>query len=93
MSELLIAHFRMLARYNTIVNQRLYAACAELSDDEYKKQRAGSFGSIHGTLNHILLGDRRWMALFTGQPDAETTPPLGFGAIRQLPGSACRARV
>jgi uncharacterized damage-inducible protein DinB len=70
----LAAHFQMLARYNRTANERLYAACAQLDDDEYRKLRPGSFGSIHALLNHILLGDRRWMGLFeNGQ---RTTPPL-----------------
>ena len=67
-------HFQMLAAYNRIANERLYAACAELSDREYIKQRQGSFGSIHGLLNHILLGDGIWMARFEGGGAA--TPPL-----------------
>jgi uncharacterized damage-inducible protein DinB len=33
---------------------------------EYRKERRGSFGSIHGVLNHVLLGDRIWMARFEG---------------------------
>jgi uncharacterized damage-inducible protein DinB len=70
----LATHFQMLARYNRIANERLFANCAELDDAEYRKRRAGSFGSIHGLLNHILLGDRRWMGLFEGGERA--TPPL-----------------
>ena len=67
-------HFQMLARYNRIANDRLYATCAQLNDAEYRQQRPGSFGSIHGLLNHILLGDRRWLGLFeNGQ---RVTPPL-----------------
>jgi len=67
-------HFQMLALYNRIANERLYATCTQLSDAEYRKPRPGSFGSIHGLLNHILLGDRRWMGLFeNGQ---RMTPPL-----------------
>jgi uncharacterized damage-inducible protein DinB len=70
----LTTHFQMLARYNRVANERLYAACAPLDDAEYRKQRPGSFGSIHGLLNHILLGDRRWLGLFdSGQ---RVTPPL-----------------
>jgi uncharacterized damage-inducible protein DinB len=70
----LVTHFRMLAKYNRIANERLCAACAPLDDAEYRQRRAGSFGSIHGLLNHILLGDRQWMALFErGDP---VTPPL-----------------
>jgi len=82
----LTAHFEMLARYNRIANERLYAACAQLDDREYRERRAGSFGSIHALLNHILLGDRRWMGLF--QSGQRATPPLNqilyddFSALR-----------
>src|SRR5262245_58437580 len=70
----LVTHFRMLARYNRIANERLFMACARLDDAQYRKQREVSFGSIHGLLNHILLGDRRWMALF--EDGERVTPPL-----------------
>jgi uncharacterized damage-inducible protein DinB len=60
----LVTHFQMLAGYNRIANERLFAKCAQLDDVEYRKGRVGSFGSVHGLLNHILLGDRRWMGLF-----------------------------
>src|SRR5437870_155814 len=62
----LTSHFCMLARYNRAANERLYYACAGLDDGEYRRQRAGSLGSIHALLNHLLLGDRIWMARFEG---------------------------
>ena len=71
----LAAHFQTLARYNTIVNERLYLACSELPDEEYRRERAGSFRSIHATLNHLLLADRIWMDRFT-QEGVLGTPPL-----------------
>ncbi|HYL38172.1 MAG TPA: DinB family protein [Bryobacteraceae bacterium] len=67
-------HFQMLARYNRIANERLFAKCARLDDAEYRKERVGSFGSIHGLLNHILRGDRRWMEMF--ENGERLTPPL-----------------
>lgn len=70
----MIEHARMLARYNRIANERLYDACAQLSDAEYRRRRDGSFGSIHALLNHILLGDRIWMSRFKG--GGRVTPPL-----------------
>src|SRR5258708_27412865 len=60
----LAAHYRLLALYNRAANERLYAACAALDDSEYRKTRAGSLRSIHGLLNHLLLGDRIWMTCF-----------------------------
>jgi uncharacterized damage-inducible protein DinB len=70
----LLRHFQMLARYNRIANERLYEVCARLTDEEFRRQRKGSFGSIHALLNHLLLGDRIWMARFEG--GGQTTPPL-----------------
>src|ERR1700693_5609988 len=70
----LVTHFLMLSRYNRMANERLLGRCAQLDDAEYRKRRAGSFGSIHGLLNHILLGDRRWMGLF--ESGERLTPPL-----------------
>tara|TARA_R110002167_G_scaffold46968_1_gene139553 strand:- start:359 stop:856 length:498 start_codon:yes stop_codon:yes gene_type:complete len=60
------AHFRQAAAYNQAANATLYAACATLEDEERKRVRPAFFNSIHGTLNHILLGDRIWMGRFEG---------------------------
>jgi uncharacterized damage-inducible protein DinB len=66
--------FRMLSRYNRIANERLYEKCGQLDPVEYRRERKGSFGSIHGLLNHVLLGDRIWMSRFEGS--GNTAPPL-----------------
>lgn len=70
-------HFRMMARYNTLANRRLYDACARLGDAERKEKRQAFFGSIHGTLNHIMVGDRIWLARFGG----EEVPSTGLDEI------------
>jgi uncharacterized damage-inducible protein DinB len=59
-------YFPTLARYNRWANRRLYGACAELPDGEYRKLRPAFFKSIHGTLNHLLVGDRIWLARIEG---------------------------
>src|SRR5690606_31372984 len=56
------------ARYNSWMNDKLYATAARLDDAARKADRGAFFGSIHGTLNHLLVGDRVWMARFTGMP-------------------------
>jgi len=57
---------RAMARYNRWMNDRLYAVAAELSDEERRRDRGAFFRSIHGTLNHILVGDRVWLSRLTG---------------------------
>ena len=59
-----------LAAYNRWMNERLYALCAELPDEERKRDRGAFFRSIHGTLNHGLLGDRVWLGRFLSRPFA-----------------------
>ena len=60
------------ARYNRLANETLYAACARLSDAEYRRGLGAFFGSVHGTLNHLLLGDTIWMTRFEGGAHAST---------------------
>ena len=59
-------YFDRLARYNAWANERLYDACAALTEAERKARRPSFFGSIHATLNHILVGDRLWMSRVVG---------------------------
>ena len=63
------ARYRMFAAYNAWCNERLYDAAATLSDADYHADRGAFFKSLHGTLNHLLVGDRIWMQRFTGQGD------------------------
>jgi len=60
------SRYRMFAGYNAWANERLYAAAATVSDADYRADRGAFFKSLHGTLNHLLVGDRMWMRRFTG---------------------------
>lgn len=60
------SRYQMFAGYNAWCNERLYAAAATVPDAEYRRDRGAFFGSLHGTLNHLLVGDRIWMRRFTG---------------------------
>jgi uncharacterized damage-inducible protein DinB len=64
------SRYVMFAAYNRWANERLYEAAAALTDDDYRADRGAFFKSVHGTLNHLLVGDRIWMARFTGTGDA-----------------------
>ena len=66
------------ARYNRWMNDRLYALIATLSEEARKRDRGAFFKSIHGTLNHILVADRIWLARFKGvaSPDGFIAPGI-----------------
>src|SRR5438309_4881141 len=59
-----LSGFRTMARYNRWMNERVYERCEKLPDAERKADRGAFFRSIHGTLNHLLLGDRLWLSRF-----------------------------
>jgi uncharacterized damage-inducible protein DinB len=63
---MLEAHFVRLAGNNHWSNHRLYRACAQLDDEEYFRERRSFFGSIHATLNHIVIVDRVYLGRLDG---------------------------
>jgi uncharacterized damage-inducible protein DinB len=62
-------HFVMFAHYNRWANGRVYDAVQTLDPADISRDRGAFFGSILGTLNHILVGDRLWMQRISGEPD------------------------
>jgi uncharacterized damage-inducible protein DinB len=60
----------MMATYNQWANRRLFGAAAKIPDRDYRADRGAFFGSLHGTLNHLLVGDLIWMQRFTGEGEA-----------------------
>lgn len=67
-----IENFGQLADYNHWTNRRLYAAALEMSDEQYRRTTGVFFGSLHGTLNHLLLADRVWLKRLTGEGSIPT---------------------
>ena len=62
------AYVRTMATYNRWQNRNLYGAAADLTDERRKQPCGAFFGSIHGTLNHLLWGDQIWLSRFAGTP-------------------------
>jgi uncharacterized damage-inducible protein DinB len=65
---------QLMAAYNRWMNEKTYAACAALPDEERRRDRGAFFKSIHGTLNHLLWGDGAWMGRFTGKSYPSAAP-------------------
>ncbi|RSK32302.1 damage-inducible protein DinB [Rhodovulum iodosum] len=61
-----------MARYNRWQNTSLIAAAETLEPAALLAERGAFWGSIHGTLSHILWADHVWMARLDGWP-----PPGG----------------
>lgn len=57
-------HVQKMAEYNQWMNQKLYEACETLPAEVISENRGAFFGSILGTLNHILVADTIWLKRF-----------------------------
>jgi uncharacterized damage-inducible protein DinB len=65
-------HLRLMARYNVWAHRRLLAAAEPLSDAAYRASTGLFFGSVHGSLNHLLVSERIWHSRLTGQASGVT---------------------
>lgn len=61
-------HVRLMARYNAWQNRSLYREADALGEAARRQERGAFFGSVHGTLSHLMWGDQMWMHRFDGMP-------------------------
>jgi len=58
--------FPMMARFNRWTNAKLFGTVANLDESEYFRDQGAFFGSVHRTLNHLLVVDRLWTGRIEG---------------------------
>ena len=88
------SYIRLMASYNQWMNDKIYEAAARLSDEELAADKGAFFGSILGTLSHLLVVDLIWLARFATHPanypalqplrDLSDPTDLHFADIRSL---------
>jgi uncharacterized damage-inducible protein DinB len=61
-------HVRLMASYNAWINSKLYAAAGKLPAEDLALDRKAFFGSLLGTLNHLVVTDTMWLKRFTLHP-------------------------
>jgi uncharacterized damage-inducible protein DinB len=68
--------------YNRWANRRLLEAVGQLSAEELDRDLRASFGSIRGTLRHLLWGERAWLGFWK---EAAFSPDLSPTELPDLP--------
>ena len=81
MNATLCAHTVLMAQYNAWMNAKLYDAAATLSSEALAADRGAFFGSVLGTLNHLVVGDTIWLKRFAVHP----AQPQALQVVRDLP--------
>jgi uncharacterized damage-inducible protein DinB len=68
---------RLMANYNVWMNTKVLDAAMLRSDDELLLDRRAFFGSILGTLNHLIVADTLWLKRFaTLEAQREVLAPV-----------------
>ncbi|WP_159875402.1 DinB family protein [Aquitalea denitrificans] len=65
------------ASYNQWMNDKLYQTAARLPEAALQRGMGAFFGSVFGTLNHIVVGDTLWLQRYRQHP-------AGFPALHAL---------
>ena len=69
-----------MAAYNALMNQKICDSIFAVSDDMLWENKKAFFGSVLGTLNHIMVGDLIWLSRLNQHPSY----PSGFEALTSL---------
>jgi uncharacterized damage-inducible protein DinB len=64
----LLVHVQWMGRYNQGMNAQVYDCAAQLDTIELGRDRSAFFGSILGTLNHLVVADVVWLKRFAAHP-------------------------
>lgn len=57
-------NFELMAEYNALMNQKFCDSISTISNDILWQDQKAFFGSILGTLNHLMVGDLIWLNRF-----------------------------
>jgi uncharacterized damage-inducible protein DinB len=58
------SHIALMADYNQWMNNKIYTAARGLPAEALAAERQAFFGSIIGTLNHLVVADTIWLQRF-----------------------------
>jgi len=75
------SYVRKMAEYNAWMNAKVYEAAGKLPPEQLAQDRGAFFGSILGTLNHLLVADTIWLKRFAMHPSQFAA----LEAVRSLP--------
>ncbi|MGE0447400.1 MAG: DinB family protein [Vicinamibacterales bacterium] len=79
-----VAELGRLYDYAYWANGKLLGAVAELSDDEFTRDVAGSYGSVRNTLVHVLSAEWGWLDRCGGPPRGPKLEPNAFPTLAAI---------
>jgi len=76
--------FLELFDYNAWANRTIFAAVAQLPDEQYFRDLKSSYGGIHGTLAHIVWAEQLWLHRWLGRPNPDVAQGRDLRALADV---------
>ncbi len=77
-------YFRQLYDYHYWANHRILAAAEHLTDEQLHRQQGQSWGSIHGTLLHMMNAEWIWLRRWKGESPRVFPGPDAYPILTAL---------
>lgn len=78
-----VAEVKELFDYNAWADKRIFEALTALLTEQYNRDLKSSFGSIHGTIAHIVGAERVWLFRWLHKP-ASLMGPADFASLADV---------
>ena len=79
-----VGDLEVLYDYGWWANRRLFRAVSALSDEEFTRTVAGSYGSVRNTLVHMLSAEWGWLDRSGGHPRGPKLRPDDFPDLASI---------
>lgn len=77
-------HFIFLFNYNEWANARYIEVVSGFSPDQFTRQLGHSWGSVHGTLVHMMSAEWIWLNRWKGRSPAAMLSPEDYPTLAQI---------
>ena len=75
---------RTLFAFNSWARGRMLDAVGALPEGAYRKDLGNSFGSVHGTVVHILGAEELWLKRWHGESPTSLVSPDAFASFAEI---------
>jgi len=79
-----LADLRTLFAFNSWARGRMLDAVGALPEAAYRKDLGNSFGSVHGTVVHILGAEELWLKRWQGESPTSLVSPDAFASFAEV---------
>ncbi len=81
---MILEEVKLLFAYNSWATNRVFEALEQMPAEKYRQEIKSSHGSIHGTLTHLVAGEKIWLSRLIGKPETTLLQPQEVGSLAAL---------